>query len=94
MVPEFDNAAFALKVGEISDIVETQYGYHIIKVTDHKDAGTTTLAEAKDNIIAELTSQKQQELLSQYIEQLREGASIVYAEGKEPAPFPVIEKVQ
>ncbi|MHC4636729.1 MAG: peptidylprolyl isomerase [Planctomycetota bacterium] len=94
MVPEFEKAAFALKVGEISDLVETQYGYHIIKVTGHKDAGITTFAEAKDKIITELTNQKQQELLNQYIEQLKEGASIVYAEGKEPAAVPIIEKVQ
>ena len=45
MVPAFDQAAFALKPGEISDVVTTQFGYHIIKVTDRKRAGTVPLEE-------------------------------------------------
>ncbi len=48
MVPAFDEVAFALKPGEISDVVTTQFGYHIIKVTDRKPAGTVPFEEVSD----------------------------------------------
>jgi peptidyl-prolyl cis-trans isomerase D len=50
MVPEFDKAAFSMKPGEISDLVKTQYGYHIIKVTDKKPATTKSLDEVRAQI--------------------------------------------
>jgi peptidyl-prolyl cis-trans isomerase D len=50
MVPEFDQVAFSLKPGEISDLVKTQYGYHIIKVTDKKAAATKSLDEVRAQI--------------------------------------------
>ena len=50
MVEAFEGAAFALEVGEISEPVETEYGYHIIKVTDRQEAHTPTLEEVKDDV--------------------------------------------
>jgi peptidyl-prolyl cis-trans isomerase D len=50
MVPEFDKAAFSMKVGEISPLVKTQYGYHIIKLTDKKAATTKSLDEVRAQI--------------------------------------------
>ena len=51
MTPPFEEAAFKLKKGEISDLVRTQFGYHIIKVEDIKEARTQSLEEVRDQII-------------------------------------------
>jgi len=89
MAAPFEKAAFELEKGKVSDIVETQFGYHIIKVTDRREASTTSFEQARDNIIQQLTQQKQSELDNKYIESLKAAADIVYPPGKEPAPAPV-----
>jgi foldase protein PrsA len=58
MDPDFEKAAFALKPGQISAPVHTQYGWHIIKVTAHQPAKVPTLAEATPKITDTLKSQK------------------------------------
>jgi len=84
MVPPFEKAAFALETGKVSDIVETRFGYHIIKVTDRKEAGTTSFEQAKAGLIQQLAQKKQAELTKDYIDSLKAAANIVYPPGKEP----------
>ena len=57
-VPEFEKAAFTLPKGEISDLIKTQYGFHIIKVLDKETAHTKTLDEVKDTLRTPLLLQK------------------------------------
>jgi len=88
-VAPFEKAAFALKINEFSDIVETQFGYHIIKVTDRKEPGVQTFEQVKDGIIKTLQQEKQNELAKEYVESLKAQANIVYPPGKEPLPLPL-----
>ncbi|MGA7828910.1 MAG: peptidylprolyl isomerase [Geobacteraceae bacterium] len=76
MVPAFEKAAFSMKPGEISDIVETQFGYHIIKVTDKKPASTVPFKDAKKEIINYLKVQEIQKEISALVQKLREEGKI------------------
>ncbi len=60
MVPEFDTAVFAMTPGQISDLVKTEYGFHIIKLTDKKAGATRTLADVKEQLTEQLSYQKAQ----------------------------------
>jgi len=86
MVPPFSEAAFNLKTGELSDIVETKFGYHLIKVTDRHEAGIVPLEEVKEDIKGFLGKQNQQQAFEKYVDGLRENSKIEYGDGYSPLP--------
>jgi len=73
--PEYAEAAFSLPVGGVQ-VVRTQYGHHIVKVTDRKKEGVFTLAEIKPQLSERLKNQKYQEELNTLVSQIREKADI------------------
>ena len=76
MVPEFEDAAFTQPVGSVGEIVETQFGYHLVKVTEHLEAKAIDFGEAKTRISDILYSQKQQDVVKEYVEGLRTSADV------------------
>jgi len=76
MVPAFDQAAFTLKPGEISDIVTTQFGYHIIKVTEHRAPSTVPFEQVSERIKEYLTEQQKQQKAQAFIQSLKQKAKI------------------
>ena len=84
MAKAFEDAAFGMKVGEVSEIVETQFGYHLIKVTNRQDGETVSLEKARDSITNFLNRQKQEQAVGEYLDTLRGTTQIEYAEGYQP----------
>lgn len=78
MVPEFSKAAFSMKPNTVSNLVETQFGYHIIKVTDRMAAGQQPFEKVKNDIKGFLETQKQLEAIDKLVESLKKNATIEY----------------
>ena len=78
MVPEFDKAAFAMKCGEVSEVIETQFGYHIILKTDERPGGQQTLVDVADSIRDLLRHEARGRATEAFVAELREKANIEY----------------
>ena len=70
-MPPFSAAAFAMKPGEISNLVETQFGLHIIKLTERRAGRTVPLPEVSERLSNFLKQRRQQELMQQYLQGLK-----------------------
>jgi peptidyl-prolyl cis-trans isomerase C len=79
MVAPFEDVAFSLKPGEMSDVVETQFGYHLIKIVDRQEAGVMPFDEMKPTIEDHLKQQKISDLLTAYVAELKSKAKIEVA---------------
>ena len=76
MVKPFEDKAFSMKTGEVSDIVETRFGYHLIKVTDKQPESKLAFAEVKERLGQHLKQQKVQQEIGAYVEKLRVDAKV------------------
>jgi peptidyl-prolyl cis-trans isomerase C len=75
LAPDYGEAIFSMPVGSVK-LVKTSYGYHIVKVTEKKKEGLSTLDEVKDQLTAFLKDQKAQEELTKLVNQLRDQAKV------------------
>lgn len=76
MLEPFEEAAFALKPGEVSKVVETRFGYHLIKMLDKKPETTLSYEEVKDRLKERLQQQKRQQQIVGYLEKLEQEAEV------------------
>ena len=80
MVPEFDKVAFEMKKGEVSGVVSTQFGYHIIYKADEKGGGEQTLVDVHDQIKDLLRHEARGRAMDSFVGELKANAKIEYRE--------------
>ena len=91
MVPEFESTAFGLKTNEVSEIVTTQYGYHIIKLSEHMAAQKVAFDKVAPRIQSYLTQQELAKLAPDYLAKIKKDAAVEILDAKlkaqeEPGP--------
>jgi peptidyl-prolyl cis-trans isomerase C len=86
MAPPVAEAAFALNSGEISDVVKSSYGYHVIRVEDRRPSGPIPVDEARDQARTALTNQKTAETVGTLLKTLYDNADVELLDQSVPAP--------
>jgi peptidyl-prolyl cis-trans isomerase C len=76
MVPEFDAAAFSAKTNEVTDVITTQYGYHVLLVTSRKPAQTIPFEQVKDDLTQYLKQRQGNDVARTYVADLRKAAKV------------------
>jgi peptidyl-prolyl cis-trans isomerase SurA len=76
MVPAFEQAAFSLKVGEVSEPIRTNFGWHVLKVEERRSVGVTSYEEMRGKLEQQLRLQKTEKFADQYVQELRKKAVI------------------
>jgi peptidyl-prolyl cis-trans isomerase C len=81
MVPPFEKAAFSLKVGEVSEPVKSQFGWHLIELHDRKEPEVTPFEEVKEKIIEYLGERRKDRVFDQFLDKLKKQAEITEVAG-------------
>jgi peptidyl-prolyl cis-trans isomerase C len=76
MIPEFDKAVFSMEVGHLSEVVETPFGYHLIRKTGHEPGGKVPFVEASDKVREFLRHARRGQVIAEYVEDLKQKAVI------------------
>ncbi len=76
MVPEFDGAVFSMKDGDVSEIIETQFGYHIIYKNAHEEAGDADFGAVREQIADFIRHARRGEAMTAYVEELKTKATV------------------
>jgi peptidyl-prolyl cis-trans isomerase C len=88
MIPEFENVIFSMKPGEVSDIVKSDFGYHIIKLVGMREALVkVSLDEVRQSIMNKLVIEKRERAYREFLDSLREELGVEYIDGRyKPEP--------